>query len=249
MTVTTQLSGRLGNNFYQVAACIAYALQQGMAYHIPAHSPHMPGGINHITVTNTADAPEHAITISEPVLHKDGRVAGIYKPWAADNRSVVLKGYWQSFRYFDKYRAEVLKALEIPYRFIKDVVSIHVRRGDYLQLPAFEVLPMLYYENCIQYFKVRGYDTFYIFSDDIEWCKEQFTSRFGCAFIFVEGGNELGDFSYMSCCEHNIVANSSYSFAAAWLNQNPDKIVLCPDTSYCWFNDEYIPDYYTVMPC
>lgn len=248
MIVTTQLQGRLGNNFYQIATCIAYAKRHGMKYFIPDESPHMPGRKNVFTIqdTYTGKLPVTLECVRE-ITREDGqRKSGIYE--SINKKScAALMGYWQSFKYFDDYREDVIKAFGLPYKK-NEGVSIHVRRGDYLKLAAFEVLPMEYYEKCISFFKEKGYKKFIVFSDDIAWCKQQFKDD-AIEFVFREGCSELEDFIAMSCCEHDIVANSSFSFAAAWLNQNPGKIVLCPDKSYCWFNDEYIPEYYTVMPC
>lgn len=245
MTVTTRLKGRLGNNFYQIATSIAYAHRHGAQYIIPMGSPHMPEGKNLLRVQNTSDGYIQGSfkNVIEKIAEREQRIYGLYEPIPNEVQPVCLDGYWQSFRYFDDYRDEVVSAFNLPYNKL-NMVSIHVRRGDYLKLPAFDVLPIDYYNKCISYFKEKGYDKFLIFSDDIDWCKEHFNND-GCKFLFRDGFGELHDFVEMSCCEHNIVANSSFSFAAAWLNQNPDKIVLCPDESYCWFNDKYIPDYYT----
>lgn len=247
MTVTTELKGRLGNNFYQIATCIAYALRYGAGYAIPTSSPHMPGGLNMFRVESTGEMPVSPKKVHENTREGNNRVIGVHTPLEECGQSISLVGYWQSFKYFDDYRSEVIQAFNLPYHRI-NAVSIHVRRGDYVNLPAFDVLPIDYYDKCIDYFVDKGHDFFVVFSDDIAWCKEQFKIA-DCKFYFREGFNELEDFIEMSCCRHNIVANSSFSFAAAWLNQNPEKIVLCPDENYCWFNDEYIPDYYTVMSC
>jgi hypothetical protein len=67
--------------------------------------------------------------------------------------------------------------------------------------------------------------TFLVFSDDMEWCKENFI---GDQFIFVEGENDVTDLWIMSYCKHNIIANSSFSWWGAWLNDYKHKIVVAP---------------------
>ncbi len=106
----------------------------------------------------------------------------------------------------------------------KDFVSIHVRRGDYLTYShVFVELLMDYYNRAMDYF---GRDkTFMIFSDDIGWCKHHFKEG---NFVFDAGSPEILSFREMSMCEHHILANSSFSWWAAWLNPNPDKVILAP---------------------
>ncbi len=100
--------------------------------------------------------------------------------------------------------------------------------------------------------KERRYNTFYVFSDDLPWCRGQFIEdKFpNCIFKFSEESTDLNDLITISNCEHHIVARSTFSFAGAWLCRNPDKIVLCPP--FPLFKNchrDMIPDYYTVIDC
>jgi hypothetical protein len=70
--------------------------------------------------------------------------------------------------------------------------------------------------------------TFLIFSDDIEWCKQVFPD----GVVFIEGNNQYKDLCLMSLCNHNIISNSSYSWWAAYLNQNKNKKIVAPSN---WF--------------
>ena len=79
---------------------------------------------------------------------------------------------------------------------------------------------MTYFNNC---------DNFLIFSDDIVWCKNNFV---GDKFIFIEGEEDYIDLWLMSLCNHNIIANSSFSWWGAWLNKNNNKTVIAPKN---WF--------------
>jgi len=89
---------------------------------------------------------------------------------------------------------------------------------------------MDYYRNAISYMKNKGVNIFYIFSDDIEWCKGHFS--YIDEIIYVEGNINIKDLALMSICKNNIIANSSFSWWGAWLNKNDDKIVIAPST---WF--------------
>ena len=142
-------------------------------------------------------------------------------------------GYWQKGSYYkglkldlrlkDEYitdemrqAAEVLKSGE--------TVSVHFRRTDYGQFDNW-ILDQSYYERAIKEMHLRLNDpVFFVFTDDIDWIKSQTNGK----SINVIHGSELEDFYLMSQCKHNIIANSSFSFWAAMLNNNLDKVVIYP---------------------
>lgn len=128
---------------------------------------------------------------------------------------------------------------------IKDqiTVSVHIRRGDYLQgnnLNYHGICGMDYYQNAIEYLQKKEKNlTFVFFSDDIERVKENFAM--GSAY-FVDrnvGKDAWQDMQLMSLCKHNIIANSSFSWRGAWLNANPEKIVIAPKH---WFANPELTD-------
>ena len=108
-----------------------------------------------------------------------------------------------------------------------EIVSIHVRRGDYIKLQNYHLLlPKKYYDKAISLFK----DCFFIiFSDDIEWCKLNINS---INVYFSECNQDYIDLFLMSKCHHNIISNSSFSWWGAYLNKNINKKVVCPSK---WF--------------
>lgn len=152
-----------------------------------------------------------------------------------------LDGFWQSEKYFLDIRKDVLDCYTfyLNREAIKEIldpillsnsVSIHVRRGDYVNNSIYEgVCTDDYYNKAIDYIKKQvDNPRFYIFSDDKEYVKSRFI---GNEFEIVDGfkGNKAHyDMFLMSKCKHNIVANSSFSWWGAWLNQNMGKIVVCP---------------------
>ena len=111
----------------------------------------------------------------------------------------------------------------------KEMVAIHVRRGDYLlpQHDHFCKLDTDYYSEALQYYisNIEKYH-FVIFSNDIEWCKENLIE--GEMVTFIEPGSDYVDLILMSLCDHIISANSSYSWWASFKNQNPNKRITCP---------------------
>ena len=151
-------------------------------------------------------------------------------------------GYWQNEKYFDNIRAELLEDFSFRkplsdsnqqiLNAIQDSqsVSLHVRRGDYLNDTTLGgICNITYYKNAIDYMeKNLNNPVFFVFSDDIIWCKENLCAN---NLIFVDvntGANSFVDMQLMSNCKHNIIANSSFSWWGAWLNQNADKKIICP---------------------
>jgi Glycosyl transferase family 11 len=117
-----------------------------------------------------------------------------------------------------------------------DRASIHVRRTDYVNNPFYIDLSNYQRADMSDNYYVRAMamfpsEKFLVFSDNIGWCKNSPLFD-GCEFS--EGQDEVGDMNLMASCKHNIIANSSFSWWAAWLNPNPDKIVVAPKQ---WFSD------------
>ena len=179
---------------------------------------------------------------------------------------LAVDGYFQSEKYFKEYRKEILDILKISekdkdyiinnfgdwFTSLSKKVSLHIRRGDYL-LPQYSsyhpVQNIEYYNRAIEQFDKDS--NFLIFSDDIEWAKDNFK---GDNFYFITKnkieGNDVMDtldiskgghpdyieLYMMSLCDHNIIANSSFSWWGAWLNENPNKKVIAPKK---WFGPAY----------
>jgi len=165
-------------------------------------------------------------------------------------KDIYLKGYRQSEKYFLRCATEIRSAFQFKPSLIievekfsdqlakKESVSIHIRRGDYTNTALLDyhgTASQEYYQEAI--YKIASSidnPSFFVFSDNIEWVKQNLT--FTHPVQFVSGTltkNHYDDFFLMSHCKHNIIANSSFSWWAAWLNANPDKIVVAPKK---WFN-------------
>ena len=153
---------------------------------------------------------------------------------------IYLDGYWQNELYFSNIRELLLRELS-PINSMNDLgcaylesikksnsVSLHVRRGDYLNLKNIGVLDVDYYMKAVEYIRKNvEKPTFFIFSDDLDWCKKSLGFMGGCTYV-DRTQTEIDDLKLMSFCRHNIIANSSFSWWGAWLNQNPKKTVIAP---------------------
>ena len=245
MAVTCSFSGRTGNIFFNIAMMVAYAKKHNMEYYIPEVAMATANKKPTITIPSTCKNLIDPESFRE-LIDEDGRTYFMDIP-AIEN--VIFKGYFQSFKYFDWCRDYVLKLFNFPL-FRVDLTSIHVRRGDCVGSESFPLAPIEYYQNAISKMMKLGFDSFIVFSDDIEWCRTVFLSeRFdGALFFFSEGNDEVDDFFTMLNCTNNITARSTFSLTAAWANRNENKIVLVPsDEKILWWkgqNKDLIPEYF-----
>ena len=166
------------------------------------------------------------------------------------SKDVYVEGYWQSENYFSHIRNVLLneicleetrcsnKMKEYKSKIEKTInsVSIHIRRGDYVsntQTTAFHGLCGLqYYKNAMQHIEQSiPNPTYFIFSDDKAYVKEVFNGKQN--LIIIENvPNDYEELFLMSYCNHNIIANSSFSWWGAWLNDTANKQVISPEK---WF--------------
>lgn len=168
------------------------------------------------------------------------------------NHSVAIYGYFQSYKYFDFIRHQLFhdfqlveplddRNLEALGSILScDSVCIHVRRGDYVSLEAANVFHGLcdlnYYSEAINiiHSKIEN-PHFFIFSDDIPWCRSRFNEA-NISFVNVNNSDNAHlDLNLMKNCKHFIIANSSFSWWGAWLAENKNKIVIAPKK---WFAEE-----------
>lgn len=157
----------------------------------------------------------------------------------AKSRDEGVDYYFQNPKYFDKYEKEIKQLFGQDIKPI-DMVSIHVRRaGNPINPdePKYSANPFYvslcdtdYYETAMWQFP--GAD-FLMFSDDIKWCKEHFKQK---RITFCNEKDEIKALNLMAGCEHNIIANSSYSYWAGYLNPNKGKIVIAPSVEN-WYAD------------
>lgn len=178
-------------------------------------------------------------------------------------RNLYLNGYFQSEKFFIKYRKDIIKEFTLRqdqqtegYRKIankikndKNAVSMHIRRGDYVTdtktAKYHGVLGIKYYEKALKTLNTKK-SYIYIFSDDINWVKKNFTFLpKNTYFVSKHKFNSAQEIILMSLCKYNIIANSSFSWWGAWLNQNKEKIVVAPSqwiTHDIFIKQKTVPD-------
>lgn len=160
------------------------------------------------------------------------------------NKDIYLDGAWQSEKYFKDIKKELLEIFSLKEQFNnfrKDLkleiknsnsISLHIRRTDYIKKShKYEICNLEYYEQAINKMVLKEKNIkIFIFSDDINWVKSNLKTH--SPIVFVENNRDYEDLILMSLCKHNIIANSSFGWWGAWLNQNLDKIVIAPKK---WF--------------
>lgn len=223
--------GRMGNFLFQAATALAYAWKNGIDYTLPSETKDPkwnPIYLQHLVNKNWN--PRLPVVAIEENGHLYQELP--FDPRWKGERNVTLNGYWQTEKYFKAYRENILEAFGFQYyTHLKGVVSVHVRRGDYLRIKRDGVFkhPTVSKEWILEQMAKFPDHRFIFFSDDIPWCIQEF----GRDHSFSEGRSETIDLEIMSSCEHHICSASTFSWWGAWLNQNPQKRVIMPKY---WFH-------------
>lgn len=228
--------GRLGNQLFQIAACIGYAKDHGKDFTFPRWDyqdyvkidvEYMPCGEN---VNEVAE---------------DGL---IYKPLKYADGDVNLHGHFLGDRWFRKHKDFILDYIKLTPKWQKymnnydlsEYTAIHIRRGDYLEPAQQEcqgLLPMSYYERA----KEMLPGPYVIFSDDIAWCRNNING------LYIEDEPDIIDMFLMSTCKANIIANSSFSWWGAYLNKRRNVIAPRQWFRYTQGWPEIYPDGWTII--
>lgn len=168
-------------------------------------------------------------------------------------KHVYYDGYFQRWEYVKSVLSKLNENIVYPQEILNknktileniekyDITAIHIRRDDYINVPVnfkiFEICNMEYYRGAIDYIKkVSSTQKFLIFTQDKEWAKDNFS---GDEFYLFEGNTAIEDFTIMGHCKHHIIANSTFSWWAAVLNNNPSKHVIYPKKWYKKENKDF----------
>ena len=168
---------------------------------------------------------------------------------------LYLNGYWQSERYFKPAEKTLRRELRLVdaldpacAKVLAEIqqsaaVSLHIRRGDYVSNPSAAavhgVCPLEYYYSAIKHMAAHvPAPSFFVFSDDPQWAKDNLEISYPARFVEANGPDRAEeDLWLMKSCRHHILANSSFSWWGAWLNGDRDKVIIAPRN---WFRDKKI---------
>ncbi len=258
--VIIRLWGGLGNQMFQYALYMSF-LNKGIAAKLDRsfydkHHEHNGYELENIFKVSPSYASylnRLAVKLPGKLLYKlfnrpykeTDEMTGCFQPEVASLKSGYLKGYWQTEKYFSAIKPEVKKQFVFPQLtdtanlamldkiLHSESVSIHIRRGDFLEKDRNWAISTEYYSKAIRFIKEGTTDpAFFIFSDDSEWVRKNIAVENASYIDWNKKNDSYKDMQLMSNCKHNIIANSSFSWWGAWLNDHRDKIVVAPDN---WF--------------
>lgn len=217
--VTCKLSGRLGNNCMQIFTTMAHAWRNGVEYKIPSFTK------SKYTKKNPFDnfpllTPEDEAKI-EVEHNQDGWT---FDPLPFENKNMRISGWYQNLNYFDEYRKELIEAFNLPKEKI-DAVCVHVRRGDYAKYPTkWPMLPKEYYHNALS-INVNPINENVFTKRPVHLFSDEDVSKYfyGVEKSFI-GGDPLEDWLRMTQYKYFIIANSTYSWTAAYLSGSDNVI-------------------------
>ena len=263
--IITRLRGGLGNQMFQYAFGRTMALRQGAPLLLDV-SHYSTAGARRFELDAFAISSD-AIIRSRFASRLKKFTGGcrtitnlfFYDPVAAGaSGSLYLDGFWESYKYFTEAESQIrqdftlkrpsARFLELSRQIPKGSVSVHIRRGDFLS-PSGNARVLNgkeYIERAIAaVIAARGTrpESVTIFSDDCDWCRKELSTIAGIpAHIFDDPGiSTAEELILMSLHSDNIISNSTFSWWAAFLNRNPDKIVVSPAG---WFTDPKINTHY-----
>lgn len=253
--VLVSLRGGLGNQMFQYALGRSLALRRRQHLYLLTHRlgpgegtrPYRLHIFNIVAQVGIPSDVLHTMHVLWTVQERDCRFQSEIFDLSPEH--ICLDGFWQSDKYFREIASELLEkdfsfcddpggGLEDIVRQIEgyETVCLHVRRTDYLiENSHMGFVGLAYYKEATKIMLERIDNPFFIvFSDDLQWCRRNL--RLDQPHIFApEGLDDVSDFRLMTLCRHFIIANSTFSWWAAWLSKSSHKVVIAPKQ---WFSNE-----------
>ena len=248
-----QVHSGLGNQMFLMAAQVAYAKR-------------LNKDICLIEPFNTAFRVPFRVCNAQEKQNAESHICYFdrFTPEIFDKKNCLMLdgGYYQDQRYFADQENIVRKifgwANPLPdeIRGLADEiqatnsVSIHVRHGwDYVSI-GYPVMSEKYYIHAVNYIRRKSEKPLhlYVFSDNMEWARKNL--KFNYPTTFIEGNSDVTDMRLMSMCRHHIIANSTFSWWGAYLDPNPNKIVIAPDKWHhemSWWGEDIIPPNWIIL--
>ncbi len=264
--ITCDLRGGLGNQLFQIFTTIAYAIEHSCTFNfLNSDVSSGEGKYKRFTYWNSflsplkffllEKLPEDIVRINE-----DG-FQYMHLPHPPVGTDVMLFGYFQSYKYFDKVKETLFRLIRLAehqsdpkYAAYSDCVSMHFRIGDYKKASHFHpIMSLEYYQKALSHVveasnKNGNYRVLYFCEDDDFGEVSETISSLQVLFpecVFERADASLTDWEQlilMSCCQHNIIANSSFSWFGAYFNQNKEKIVCYPALWFCGHGAHIVTD-------
>lgn len=257
--VAMHIMGGLGNQLFQIFTGINYAIEKGKSIQFPYKEVISENPYRIAYWSTFLKHIQHLTTTFDIYRYKRYFVNEFeFKDIPTFSQNICLQGYFQSYKYFEKHFHTICKMIKLDeqnasimfdykdtlFNTTNELISLHFRLGDYVnQQGNHPVMPLSYYQNALSQFdKTKSYRVLYFCeaADNITVSKsiETLTSQFP-NMEFVKVPDSIEDYKQMlvmANCNHNIIANSSFSWWGAHFNSNPDKKVIYPSK---WFGPNY----------
>lgn len=264
--VIATIEGGTGNQLFMYAAAYSLAKRLGAELWIKhqdnviattTNSAHRPYALSHFSIKFDYEIGKRDKVISKtaPVLVKEDNFFNI----TADQGQVfILKAYFESHIFFEDCKEDIASLFKLKndsssklaknkhYDMMKNTqsVAVHIRRGDFFKTPE-KVVPFTYQILAMHFLKMQHKDAkFFVFSDDPSFAKSSFINLQDVVVVSEPDGDAIEEFELMRNCKHMITTNSTFSWWAAWLMDNPNKIIITPHPRYM---AEFTADYNDFM--
>ncbi len=259
--ITCNLMGGLGNQIFQIFATISYAIKSKSPFKF-MNVESLGGGSTTVrnTYWNTFFSNMRPFLMSSmpavTVIRESGFPYNELPVREMINRDILIYGYFQSYKYFkdnydvicrmigiNKMKEALLLKLDLSNDYMENTISMHFRIGDYKKIQEFHPLATYgHYERSLQYLQTQNPTKQFnvlFFCEDVDYDEvtvtiDKLTVKFP-SYNFTRASNVLADWEQMllmSCCHHNVIANSSFSWWGAYFNAFADKRVCYPSA---WF--------------
>tara|TARA_Y100000741_G_scaffold338090_1_gene297903 strand:+ start:1914 stop:2744 length:831 start_codon:yes stop_codon:yes gene_type:complete len=251
-----QLMGGLGNQLFQMFTGIAYALKYNIPFKIINYKHDKVSPLDNTSLRPTyfenflQNLSQYTCDYINVPIYNEPQFTYNEIPYIAQD--FKLNGYFQSPNYFESYKKEILKLINLEQQkinikkkyisyFNHKTICLHFRIGDYIKKPdCHPILGQNYYINALTHILTTddNYDIIYFSEEQDKKHVDSMIKIFQYKFPqlnFIQCSYDISDWEQvllMSCCNHNIIANSSFSWWGAYFNINPDKIVCYPSV---WF--------------
>jgi len=268
--ISINLQGGLGNQLFQIFTTIAYAIEHNHKFIFPyteklcQRVTYWNNFLSSLKMFTTANLIHRLSNNDINHMETYGELDFKYNEIPPRDKSDTFKinGYFQSYKYFEKYQDKIYSLLRIDKQTesIKNevselfntstTISMHFRLGDYKNLQGFHpIMPPVYYRDALTKIIEKGNISnarvlYFCEAEDNSTVNhtigmlQSYFDETACKLEFVKVNDTIVDWKQlliMSCCSHNIIANSSFSWWGAYLNSNPEKIVCYPSL---WFGQQ-----------
>lgn len=248
--IVSQILGGLGNQMFQYAICRSIAEINSYDFKLDIQSfSNYKKRIYELDKFNIQNNIATDADINKcKTIYKESSMLYDEKMFSINDNS-YLAGYWQNEKYIKNIREILLKEFTLNKysdkfnNYLNNIdgysVSIHIRRSDYITETHTNKYHGIcsneyYYKSLLMLDNYIDVSNILVFSDDKDYVKNNLDLSTYKHVYYIEDISDIEEMMLMSRCKHNIIANSTFSWWGAWLNTNPEKIVIAPKK---WFNN------------